>query len=452
MDQACVLRPATSPPIPPAQVLPFGTYLDGMGQALGRITSALFKVVAARAEQHASPQPAGASAPATHNGTGTGTLLDIMMARVALGKGKSEGKDLFTHRTMVDNLVTAFLAGTDTTGIALAWMLHTLALDAQLQAECAAEALQVDVDAADGAELMAKLPAIRSLYWEVNRVNGPVGKNRRSFHRTAPFSSPHREINRVNGTGGENPTPPGNKNTTTDSPSVYTPSPSPHWRRHHVVVDWVKTSSTQSPPPPLSLPSHSAFLTLAKPPPSPLLAASHPSLNPSPPSHTPLHPLTPTHPHPHPLQVSLLLFEPVEGATVTLQGRTLLPPSQGGRIAISCMVRYANCTDAAGRRAGISNPSQFDPRRWMLPDGSVRNPPMDGYLSFGHGLRVCPGKELSHLEAVVCVAHVLRAFSLALPDGHPKVKSHTKFTQRPDREISLLLTPRADRQGRRTAP
>eukprot|EP00962_Isochrysis_galbana_P060421 scaffold34868_cov129-Isochrysis_galbana.AAC.1 len=158
------------------------------------------------------------------------------MARVALGKGKSEGKDLFTHRTMVDNLVTAFLAGTDTTGIALAWMLHMLALDAQLQAECAAEALQVDVDAADGAELMVNLPAIRSLYWEVNRVNGPVGKNRRSFHRTAPFSSPHGEINRVNGTGGENPTPPDNKNTTTDSPFVYTPSPSPHWRRHHVVV------------------------------------------------------------------------------------------------------------------------------------------------------------------------------------------------------------------------
>jgi cytochrome P450 len=109
------------------------------------------------------------------------------------------------------------------------------------------------------------------------------------------------------------------------------------------------------------------------------------------------------------------------------------------------MVRYANCTEEAGRRAGITDPGRFDPRRWKLPAGSVRTPPVDGYLTFGHGLRICPGKELAHMEAVVCVAHVLRAFSLALPDGHPHVKSHTKFTQRPDREISLLLTPRADR-------
>jgi cytochrome P450 len=172
----------------PVQLLPFGTYLDGLGQALGRVSSALLKVVVARADLHKSKTAGGFSEhaigssedaigsfePATYHGTGAGTLLDSMMARVAMGQGRNNGTELFTHRTMVDNLITAFLAGTDTTGIALAWMLHTLALDAELQAECAAEALGVDVNAAKGAELMARLPTIRSLFWEVNRVNGPV--------------------------------------------------------------------------------------------------------------------------------------------------------------------------------------------------------------------------------------------------------------------------------------
>mmetsp|Transcript_7089 Transcript_7089/g.19989 ORF Transcript_7089/g.19989 Transcript_7089/m.19989 type:complete len:308 (-) Transcript_7089:317-1240(-) len=284
-------------------------YMDGMSQAIRRLKDLFHETVSARQTCAATRDP-----PAR---MGVGTFLDIMEARVAMGEGRDAGgagKDLFDQKRLIDNLLTAFLAGTDTTGIALVWMLQQLALDSKLQAECANEAMAVNIEDADESEILARLPTIRSLYWEVNRLFGAAG---------------------------------------------------------------------------------------------------------------------------------FLVFEPVEGKTVTLRGRKLLPPSEGGRIAIFTMLTYCNSTKEAGELAGISDPKKFDARRWIQPDRTVKHPPADAYFSFGHGLRTCPGRQLSHLSATVCVATILRAFTLSMPSDHPRVEKITKFTERPDQEIRLLLTPRS---------
>jgi hypothetical protein len=480
-----------------------------MGQALGRLTASLSKIVAARTKLHAAPPtssevlaapPPGAGVSATGSSRGTGSLLDTMLARVAQGEGKEGGKDRFTLKTMVDNLITAFIAGTDTTGIVLAWMLHALAQDEELQAECAAEALGVDMDAADVAEIMARLPTIRSLYWEVARVNGPVGPQKETRQHQAtqghcltprcasvhppciqsfpPIRSLFWEVARVNRPVSQHkakqnrismrPHPPRRHCASVLLPCIsFQPFPLLAFLPLSLVLILFLCRCFSLPFPYSSHPLllFPPFTLVSLPPFTPRLPTSNfstPLSSSSIPSHPfrtpdPLRLLPQTSLQPLLTQASLpqanfLFLEPAEGATVTLKGRTLLPPSQGGRINIVCLLRYASCTEAAGRRAGITNPGRFEPRRWILPDGSVRTPPMDGFLAFGHGLRVCPGKELSHTEATVCVAHVLRAFSLALPNEHPPVNSHSKFTQRPDTEISLRLTPRPDQQGGRTSP
>ena len=41
-----------------------------------------------------------------------------------------------------------------------------------------------------------------------------------------------------------------------------------------------------------------------------------------------------------------------------------------------------------------------------------------------------------------CVGRVLQVFALALPLGHPEVGSETHFTERPDRDVNVVFTPR----------
>jgi cytochrome P450 len=132
---------------------PFRDYLDGLGQALRRTTATLTGAVTQHKLTHGSGKQS----------KGVGTFLDSMLARVALGEGREGGKDVFTERRMVDNLLVAFLAGTDTTSNAMMWMLHTLAKDPVLQEDCAAEALSFDLDEADEATILARLPTIRLL-------------------------------------------------------------------------------------------------------------------------------------------------------------------------------------------------------------------------------------------------------------------------------------------------
>jgi cytochrome P450 len=247
---------------------------------------------------------------------GGATFLEIMRAKVtsdAFRGSRDDATDLFRQKQLVGNLVLVFLAGTDTTATVLSWVCYHLARDQVIQAECAAEALSFDLDAAAEPELMAKLPTLESLYWEITRVKGSA---------------------------------------------------------------------------------------------------------------------------------AMLFFEAAEGQIVTIRGRTIRPPSEEGPVTITAMLTYANRTKEAGAHAGIDAPEAFLPRRWKQADGTVRQPPADAFFSFGHGMRTCPGRELSSLETVVVVAYLLGTFVLRMPEDHPEVLPWSKATERPNREINLLLTPR----------
>ena len=87
------------------------------------------------------------------------------------------------------------------------------------------------------------------------------------------------------------------------------------------------------------------------------------------------------------------------------------------------------------------DPGRFIARRWLEPDGSVRPLPPE-VMPFGHGVRMCPGKDLPVLESLLTVAKLLQAFSLALAADHQDVGSITAFTQQPDRDMCIACTKR----------
>jgi len=209
-------------------------------------------------------------------------------------------------------MLTVFLAGTDTTSVALSWMFYVLSTDAALQAECAAEALRLDLDAASEAHIMSALPALRSLFFECVR-----------FHGAAPY----------------------------------------------------------------------LFFELGR-------------------------------------------LQP--GEAVTLAGRRLTHAD--GDFTIVALTGFAGKTERAGELGVGSRPHEFDARRWRTVDGQVRTPADDVIFMFGSGARVCPGRDVAQLEALVSAVALLQAFSFRLPEGHPKVGSSTKFTQQPDQDIRLIIT------------
>jgi len=91
-----------------------------------------------------------------------------------------------------------------------------------------------------------------------------------------------------------------------------------------------------------------------------------------------------------------------------------------------------------------SQPEAFDLYRWLADDGSVVDATRESkaFLAFGHGLRRCPGKELAQLEAVTCIATLLRTFHVTPMVAHPPVGSKTAFTECPDHDMHVVLTPR----------
>jgi cytochrome P450 len=96
------------------------------------------------------------------------------------------------------------------------------------------------------------------------------------------------------------------------------------------------------------------------------------------------------------------------------------------------------------------SPAMFCPRRWLSrvegskwtvtkPSSTTGVPHSSG---FGSGVRICPGQVLAELEAIYCLASLLRSFDLSLKPGHAPVKLMTNFTDMPDKDIELVMKPR----------
>jgi len=89
------------------------------------------------------------------------------------------------------------------------------------------------------------------------------------------------------------------------------------------------------------------------------------------------------------------------------------------------------------------DPFTFNARRWVAEDGtSLRDLPPQ-ILPFGFGARVCPGKDLAQLEALVCVATLLRDFHLRFLGPPGPILNVFSVTMRPSQNIRIEFTPRS---------
>jgi pentalenene oxygenase len=96
---------------------------------------------------------------------------DLLSALLAPAEGGGAG---FSDRELCDQLVTFLIAGSETTAVALAWAVHFLAADRELQRRVQAEVdgLGLDGRAIGGADL-ARLPLIRNTVIEALRYYPP---------------------------------------------------------------------------------------------------------------------------------------------------------------------------------------------------------------------------------------------------------------------------------------
>lgn len=138
----------------------FGQRLDGCEQVVTRLTRAVDHIIEERRAADAAQSEQGREPPFT--------VLRKMLERSAAEPAK------FEHRRVVGNLLTLFVAGADTTSIAMTWMLYHVAKDAALQRELAAEVAPLDMALLSMEELSCSLPRLRSLFYECLRMHGPA--------------------------------------------------------------------------------------------------------------------------------------------------------------------------------------------------------------------------------------------------------------------------------------
>ena len=67
---------------------------------------------------------------------------------------------------------------------------------------------------------------------------------------------------------------------------------------------------------------------------------------------------------------------------------------------------------------------------------------MVDWVSFGEGVRVCPGRELAETELLVFLVSILRAFELELEPDHPPMSYRFRLSVCQDINTRLLLKPR----------
>lgn len=92
------------------------------------------------------------------------------------------------------------------------------------------------------------------------------------------------------------------------------------------------------------------------------------------------------------------------------------------------------------------NPSTFNPKRWLCPDGTFNRGLVSSTPTFGTGRRICAGQPLARMELVLLLASLVQRYVLTTPEGC-KVPSGQlggdTLTVRPD-DYSLTLQKRRE--------
>ncbi|KAJ1933381.1 hypothetical protein FBU59_006046, partial [Linderina macrospora] len=94
-----------------------------------------------------------------------------------------------------------------------------------------------------------------------------------------------------------------------------------------------------------------------------------------------------------------------------------------------------------------SDPYAFNPERFMDNDEAKRK-----LLTFGTGVRICPGRNLAWLEMVPILANLLKDFDIGLPDNvpfGPEILDEDGYPKVMDSKHFIVPAPtNSDRDGR----
>mmetsp|Transcript_8090 Transcript_8090/g.21409 ORF Transcript_8090/g.21409 Transcript_8090/m.21409 type:complete len:622 (+) Transcript_8090:343-2208(+) len=136
----------------------------------------------------------------------------------------------------------------------------------------------------------------------------------------------------------------------------------------------------------------------------------------------------------------MIQLEHVDGTNLTVAGERIEPRSRVFFAMINYVTQRETLVPDDGGPNGELRADRFAPQRWLNDnkDGLTSAIPRS-YFAFGHGARICPGKDLAQLEAIMCVAEVLHNFQISLEANHPPVKPVFRFTVQPDTPVRLYL-------------
>lgn len=115
----------------------------------------------------------------------------------------------------------------------------------------------------------------------------------------------------------------------------------------------------------------------------------------------------------------VMLAEPIED--IELDGYRF---TKGSRLVL--------LTRSSGmREEHFSSAHLFNPDRWLMTGQCPVHVP-DSMMPFGHGPRLCPGKNLAILEMKLVLSMIAKNFSLELTEPGQNVKENMAFTMMPD--------------------
>jgi cytochrome P450 len=144
-----------------------GQYLDGLGFGIDRVRKMMDRVVRDYERDHANNSRSGngeestdASSKSPSKKTFLSKLYDVMHSE----------KTKLSHERVIGNIVTLFMAGTDTTSKTLAFALYLFARDTELQKQLQTEVAGMDLKTATLQDLFERLPRLKSFLHEVHRM------------------------------------------------------------------------------------------------------------------------------------------------------------------------------------------------------------------------------------------------------------------------------------------
>lgn len=87
---------------------------------------------------------------------------------------ETEESDKMTHEQLIGNIITLFVAGTDTTNLGTTWALHLLAQHAEIQDEVAAQIAALAPSGIGCEQDLQKLPLVQAVWAEALRLHSPA--------------------------------------------------------------------------------------------------------------------------------------------------------------------------------------------------------------------------------------------------------------------------------------